>query len=168
MNSTDSVQCMRSENRTIRYSVGSLCVGGTFERSSCGVWTGKIFCQIVNCKMTTRLSFQFFNDSQQKCGKGLDEIHPFSDTTAVDVLLRETDQLFSPDCDIIGYNNAGRIWSIVSKFMMLDQFAKALELTKVYPNLLLRKETFSSNYIGTASKVGIFLTFLHILRGFRC
>ena len=50
--------------------------------------------------MTTRLSFQFFNDSQQKCGKDLDEIHPFSDTTAVNVLLRETDQFFSPDCDI--------------------------------------------------------------------
>ena len=25
VNSTDSVQCMRSENETIRYSVGSLC-----------------------------------------------------------------------------------------------------------------------------------------------
>ena len=41
---------------------------------------------------------------------------------------------------------------------MLDRFAKALELTKVYPGLLLRKETFSSDYIGTVSKVGIFLT----------
>ena len=108
--------------------------------------------------MKTRLSFQFFNDPQQKCGKGIDEIHPFSDTTAVNVLLHETDHFFSPDCDIIGYNHAGRVWSIVSKFVMLDRFAKALELTKVYPGLLLRKETFSSDYIGTASKVEIFLT----------
>ena len=124
---------------------------GTFERSSCGGWTGRIFCQIVNCKMTTRLSFQFFNDSQQKCGKGLDEIHPFSDTTAVDVLLRETDQFFSPVTSL-GITMLGKYGVLYRSSWCWTG------LPKVYPGLLLHKETFSSDYIGTASKVGIFLT----------
>ena len=40
---------------------------------------------------------------------------------------------------------------------MLDRFAKSLEVTKVYPGILSPKKETSASYIGTASKVRIYI-----------
>jgi hypothetical protein len=76
--------------------------------------------------------------------------------------LREANQFFSSDGHVIGYGSAGQIWSFVSKFVMLDRFAKAMGLTEFARGLPFPKKTISSDYVGTASKVGIYLT--NILR----
>jgi hypothetical protein len=76
----------------------------------------------------------------------------------VGVIYKEMDEFFAPDGDLIGYSRAGRLWNFVSKFVMLDRFAKALELTKVFPAPLFPKKTLSSDYLGTGSKVGMNLT----------
>jgi hypothetical protein len=138
----------------------------TFERCSRGSWSRRVFRRFVTCKMPTRILYStpilINNDFLQKFGKGLDEVRPFSQYNSVDVILRASDQFFSPDGDVIGYAHAGRIWSFVSKFVMLDRFAKALDLTKTDPALPLPRKTFSSNYIGTASKVRIDLPYEYL------
>jgi len=102
----------------------------------------------------------------QKFGKGLDEVHPFSDTSGVDVLLRESEYMLSLDMDAVGPKNASRIWGFMSKFVMLDRFSKTLGVANVYPGVRVPKRMCSLSYIGTASKVSII--FMKSIPSFTC
>jgi hypothetical protein len=97
------------------------------------------------------------NDFRQKLGKGLDEVHPFSDTPAVDVVLREAGKILSPNSDAVSRNIAGRIWGFVSKFVMLDRFCKTLGVAEAFPAPSVPKRICNTDYFGTASRVIIFL-----------
>ena len=44
----------------------------------------------------------------QKFGKGLDEVHPFSDTPSVDILLQEAKKILSLHFDAVGPRNASK------------------------------------------------------------
>ena len=91
---------------------------------------------------------------QQKIGKGLDEVYPFSDTGSVDIILRDAQKILSED---VGPKNASQIWGFISKFVMLDHFIKALGAVEVHPGLLVPKKLCELEYLGKGSKVSIFL-----------
>ena len=88
--------------------------------------------------------------------KGLDEVHPFSDTTLVDTVLRESEWMLSEKSNEVGPKNASRIWGFMSKFVMLDRFGKALGLGEVHPGVFIPRENFEKGYFGTATKVLLF------------
>jgi hypothetical protein len=93
----------------------------------------------------------------QKFGKGLDEVNPFSDTVAVDIVLRDSEKMLSPNLNAVGPKNAGRIWAFISKFVMLDRFSKVSGVAKVFPGEAVERRSCSSDYLGTGFKVGVFL-----------
>lgn len=70
----------------------------------------------------------------------------------VDIIMREAEEIFSPDCNTIGPKNASRIWGFISKFVMLDRFAKTLGAAEVHPGISVPKKKMSLDYFGTASK----------------
>lgn len=92
--------------------------------------------------------------------KGLDDVHPFSDSHRVDVLLREADYIFSSNTDAVGRKAASRIWGFMSKFSMLDRFSKTLGVAERYPGVRRRRELCSSECIGTLSRVSTFYLIL--------
>jgi len=75
----------------------------------------------------------------------------------VDVILREEDKMLSDQLNAVGRKNASRIWCFISKFVMLDRFAKTLGAAVVYPGIHVAKKICSQDYLGTGSKVSIFL-----------
>lgn len=83
----------------------------------------------------------------------MDEVHPFSDTNAVDVLVRESGWIFTGGVDAAGTKNASRIWNFVSKFLIIDRFLKTLGLSVDRPGLSVPRRVASMDYFGTASKV---------------
>jgi hypothetical protein len=85
--------------------------------------------------------------------KGLDDIHPFSDTTAVDAMVRDADRML---VDEIGPKNAARIWGFISKFVMLDRFFKTLR-TDFYPGAVIPRKICTKDHVGTGTKVSIYL-----------
>jgi hypothetical protein len=97
---------------------------------------------------------------------GLDEVHPFCDTTTVDILLQDAERMLSTDLQMVGPKNAGRIWGFISKFVMLDRFCKTMGLAEMNPGRLVARnlEMFTVDHLGTGSKVlnflPIFLTYL--------
>lgn len=91
----------------------------------------------------------------------MDEVHPFSDTTGVDVLLRESERMLSRDLEAVGPKNASRIWGFMSKFLLLDQFMKTMGLADCYPGTPVPRKICSMDYFGTASKVTVFTTIHH-------
>lgn len=84
----------------------------------------------------------------QKFSKGLDEVHPFSDSPSVDILLRDARRMISDSLETVGPKNASRIWGLISKFAMLDRFGKTLGVAKLYPGLGLARKSYSSHYYG--------------------
>lgn len=93
----------------------------------------------------------------QKLGKGLDEVYPFSDTPAVDVVFRQVDAMFSGNIDAVGRKYASRIWGYVSKFVMLDRFCKTLGVAGVYPATPVHRKICTLNHFGTAARVSTFI-----------
>ena len=92
--------------------------------------------------------------------KGLDDVHPFSDSHRVDVLLREADCILSSNTDTVGRKAASRIWGFMSKFSMLDRFSKTLSVAERYPGIRRCRDLCSSDCIGTVSKVSTFYLIL--------
>ena len=95
--------------------------------------------------------------------KGLDEIHPFSDTVGVDVVLWDSERILWSDLDAVGPNNAARIWGFISKFIMLNQFIKTLGLAEAYPGIPMASKTRPLDYLGTSMKVSVFLSIQFIV-----
>lgn len=89
----------------------------------------------------------------------MDEIHPFSDTVSVDVVLRDSERMLLPEMDAVGPKNASRIWGFMSKFVMLDRFLKTLGLAQMYVGHPVPRKIFSRDYLGTASKVSFTTNF---------
>ena len=87
----------------------------------------------------------------------MDEGHPFSETPAVDVVVREAERMLSPNLEAVGRKNASRIWGFMSKFIMLDRFSKTLGVAKLYPGIEVPKMFCSPDYLGTGLKVNAFL-----------
>jgi hypothetical protein len=83
----------------------------------------------------------------------LDEVHPFSDTDSVDLVLRESEHILSPHLDAVGRRNAARIWGFMSKFAMLDRFIKTLGVEKLHPGIPVPRNVCSTEYLGTGLKV---------------
>jgi hypothetical protein len=77
--------------------------------------------------------------STKKFGKGLDEAHPFSDCPAAEVLTHDTEKMFSDNSDALGRKHAGRIWSFMSKFVVLDRFCKTLGFLAIIQGVGYRK-----------------------------
>ena len=84
---------------------------------------------------------------------GLDEVHPFSDTIGVDVLLRQANQILSSDVAMSNRRNAARIWAFIFKFTMLDRFCKTLGVAERFSGIRIPRKTCSPEYLGTSSKV---------------
>ena len=89
--------------------------------------------------------------------KGLDEIHLFSNTVGVDVVLRDSERILWSDLDAVGPKNAALIWGFISKFVMLDWFVKTLGLAEACPGIPMARKTRPLDYLGTAMKVTVFL-----------
>jgi hypothetical protein len=49
--------------------------------------------------------------------------------------------------------NATRIWSFISKFVMVDRLSQVFGAADVHPGLPVAKKTCSADYIGTGAKV---------------
>jgi hypothetical protein len=73
----------------------------------------------------------------------------------VDGVLRDAERMLSSDMELVGPKNAGRIWGFVSKFIMLDRFAKTLFGTDFHPGVRVTRQICSEDYFGTGGKVGI-------------
>jgi hypothetical protein len=99
----------------------------------------------------------------QKFGKGLDEVNPFSDTMAVDIVLRESEKMLSPNLNAVCPKNASRIWGFISKFVMLDRFSKVSGVAKVFPGHPVGRKGCSSEYVGTGFKVSLFIRISFVL-----
>ena len=95
--------------------------------------------------------------------KGLDEIHPFSDTVGVDVVLWDSKRILWSDLDAVGPKNAAQIWGFISKFIMLNRFVKTLGLAEAYPGIPMARKTHPLDYLGTATKVTVFLSIQFIV-----
>jgi hypothetical protein len=68
--------------------------------------------------------------------------------------------MFSENLDALGRKHAGRIWSFMSKFIVLDRFCKTLGVAGIYPGCISCKKAWSLDYFGTASKASdFFLTY---------
>ena len=74
------------------------------------------------------------------------------------MVLRESERMLSRDMDAVGPKNASRIWGFISKFVMLDRFIKTLGLADLYPGIPIHRYHCDTEYLGTASRVMIFLT----------
>lgn len=83
--------------------------------------------------------------------KGLDEGYPFSDTTSIDIILRESKQMISAEMKIVGGKNASRIWGFLSKFIMVDRFGKTLGLADIQPNVVLERKVCGAKYLNTSA-----------------
>jgi hypothetical protein len=105
------------------------------------------------------------NVSGQKFAKGLDEVHPFSDSNAIDVCLRESEMVTSSKYEDKSSIITSRIWGFMSKFVMLDRFSKTLGYSENYPGSLVARSVCGSKYLGTAEKVRMlfFLIFFSYL-----
>ena len=66
--------------------------------------------------------------------------------------------MHSEDISAVGPRNASRIWGFVSKFVMLDRFAKTLGLAEIHKAPPVRRTVCEEEYFGTAAKVRIFST----------
>ena len=55
---------------------------------------------------------------------GLDNVCPFSDTIGMQTVLHDAERMLSPGMEIVGQKNVSRIWGFVSKFVMVDHFAR--------------------------------------------
>ena len=87
--------------------------------------------------------------------QGLDDVHPFSYTEAVENLVRDAEEILSPHPTSVSAKNASRIWAFMSKFVMLDHFAGALGVAEVHRGMSLLKESLSRDDFGGALKVCI-------------
>jgi hypothetical protein len=76
----------------------------------------------------------------------------------VDVIVKDAEKILSPNLDAVSVRHAGRIWGLLSKFVMLDRFSAALGSAKVNPGLPVPRKISTREYFGTASKVSIFST----------
>jgi hypothetical protein len=93
--------------------------------------------------------------------KGLDEIHPFSDINGVDGVLRDANTMLPPKMGLIGPKTAGRVWGFISKFIMLDRFAKTLFGTDFHPGCRVSRTLCTEDYLGTTTKVNIYFFPFH-------
>ena len=87
--------------------------------------------------------------------QGLDDVHPFSYTEAVENLVHDAEQILSPDPTSVSVKNASQIWAFMSKFVMLDRFAGALGVAEVHRGVSLPKESLSRDDFAGALKVCI-------------
>lgn len=75
----------------------------------------------------------------------------------MDTVIRDADQMLSQNMEAVGARNASRIWGFVSKFVMLDRFAKTLFGTDFRPALVVPRKICTENYLGTGAKVSLYL-----------
>lgn len=73
--------------------------------------------------------------------------------------------MLSPDLRAVGPKNAGRIWGLMSKFVMLDRFIKALGAADVHPGLCVARRSCPMEYFGTVDRVSIFFLNISLLTG---
>lgn len=69
-------------------------------------------------------------------------------------VVRDAERIFSTNS--IGPKNAARIWGFISKFVMLDRFAKTLFGKDFHPGIHVPRKFCSEDYLGTGSKVSIY------------
>jgi hypothetical protein len=86
----------------------------------------------------------------------LGEVHPFSDTTTVNIVLQDANRILLPNAVEVGRKSASRIWGFMSKFAMLDRFSETLGVAKLHPGISMPKKPLPLDYFGTASKVSDF------------
>jgi len=60
----------------------------------------------------------------QKIGTGLDQVHPFSDTNAVAIVLCDAEKILSAHSKFVGKNNAARIWGFCPSLSCLTDSAR--------------------------------------------
>ena len=125
---------------------------GALSQCSSEEWSNAILL-VSNVKICLILTNCFW----QKIGKGLDIVHPFSDTTGVDIVLRDANIILSSDFNAVSKRSPARIWSFLSKFVMLDRFGKALGVADVYPGISVPRKMYGKDYFGTATGVSHFL-----------
>ena len=98
------------------------------------------------------------NCRRSRCKAVGKDLHPFSDTVGVDIVLWDSERILWSELDAVGPKHAVQIWSFISKFVMLDWFVKTLGLAEAYPGIPMAKKTHPLEYLGTATKVTIFLS----------
>lgn len=76
----------------------------------------------------------------------------------MDQVLRDAERIFSPNTVAVGPKNAARIWGLISKFVMLDRFAKTLFRMDFLPGFRVTRKFCSEDYFGTGAKVSIYLS----------
>lgn len=109
------------------------------------------------------MSFNFLpsglTDVLQRLGQGLDNVHPFSYTEAVENLIRDAIKIFSADSSSVSGKNAVRIWAFISRFVMLDRFAKTLGVGQLHPGMTIPKKLSLGDDFGGATKVRIVMKY---------
>ena len=120
-----------------------------------GSWDARYRSMLVVRMLT--IYFQYAANFQQKLSKGLDEVHPFSNTAEIDVIYCEAEEILSQKFVAVGVKNTSRIWGFMSRFVMLDRCSKTMGVAKLHPGHCVPRKLCKLDYLGTGSKVGTFL-----------
>lgn len=75
----------------------------------------------------------------------------------MDIVVRDALKILSSNLDAVGLRHAGRIWGLISKFVMLDRFAETLGCAEFNPGLFIPRKVCDVDYFGTAARVSVFL-----------
>lgn len=72
-------------------------------------------------------------------------------------LLNDTEVIFREDVSTLGRNRASRVWGFISKFVMLDRFAKALGAAEIFTGSHCPRTESPLKDIGRAADVNTLL-----------
>ena len=80
-------------------------------------------------------------------------MHHFSETSGVEIILQEAENMLSPHLEAIGPKNARWIWAFISKFVMLDHFSRISGAVDLHPGLAVARKLCSPHYLGRKTRV---------------
>lgn len=86
----------------------------------------------------------------------MDNVCPFADTIGMQTVLHNAERMLSPGMEIVGRKNASRIWGFISKFVMVDRFARTKFGSEFLPAVPVPRNFCSEESLGTAKKVSVY------------
>lgn len=86
---------------------------------------------------------------------GLDKHHPFHNTPAAEIIVKNAGLMLAPGTDAITAGYAFAVWSLVSNFILLDRVCATFGAANVAPSQPVPRTHSGQMDIGTAAPVSI-------------
>ena len=119
----------------------------------------------VNCRQKQLLPlFLIWTKSLQCIATGLDNHHPFDNTPAVELILRNAGLMLTPGTPQIGWGHANTVWPLMSNFITLDCLSATFgAATAASGQPVTRRHCKETIAIGTAAEVSLSLPICPII-----